>query len=297
MAGRLRIALITDIHYGDDDPTKRGSVALQLLDGALDEMDEWQPDLMVDLGDRLNERDEETDLTRLRALHERFQRLDVPRVHLQGNHDVAKLSVEASERALDTDLRHRSFDANGWHLVFWYADVSYESRVGNLTLTEDDLAWLRADLAATRLPTVLFSHVPLDDGSMIGNYYFEHKPFGRAGYKNAYLARAIVEQSDRVMLAVAGHVHWNVLNTIDGVHYVTIQSLSETFTTAPHPVRTWAELILGDVIELRVHGKDPISFSLPTRRRQRHWLAYGGKANPVPRDHVARSVLERKCGD
>ena len=79
-------------------------------------------------------------------------------------------------------LASHSMDVNGWHLVFWQADV-HMSLDHEPTLTDDDLAWLESDLAASDLPAVVFSHVPLDGASMRGNYYFQANPqFG--GYSN-----------------------------------------------------------------------------------------------------------------
>lgn len=99
-------------------------------------------------------------------------------------------------------------------------------------------------------------------------------------------------------MAVAGHVHWNALNTVDGVHYVTLQSLTETFTTHPHPAKSWAELELGDSIELRVHGGDPIQLRLPLRTLHEHWLAHGGPGKrPVTRKRLAERIIEGALPD
>ena len=213
-------------------------------------------------------------------------------MHLFGNHDIKNLTIQESEAILGTQLQHRSININGWHLIFWYADCSYTRKIGNLTLSASDLAWLEADLRQTTLPTVLFSHVPLSDGSMVGNYYFEMNPRSRAGYHNAHLARAIIEKSARVVMAVAGHVHWNSLNTIDGIHYLTIQSLTETFTTPPHPAAAWAQLELEQQANMRVLGRDPLALTLALKNPGDHWLMYGGKANPISRGEYAERVLE-----
>lgn len=127
---------------------------------------------------------------------------------------------------------------------------------------------------------------------MSGNYYFEHRPHGRAGYENAALARAIIEHSGNVALAVAGHVHWNSGHTIDGAHYLTIQSLTETFTTHPHPAAAWAEMDIGDDIEVRVHGRDPARMTLPVHRKGAHWLAHDGPRTPVSRREIGIRLLK-----
>lgn len=289
----MKLALIADIHYGNDEPTKRGSAALGLLENALSEIGLSAPDLLIDLGDRLNDEDPATDERRLHELADRFAGVEAPRAHLVGNHDLVHLNLDTSERVLGIRLQHHGMDLSGWRLVFWNADVTYEPGVGALRLPREDLIWLRDELARFRdRPVAIFSHVPLGDGSMAGNYYFERRPYGRAGYENADLARAVIEHSGNVVLAVAGHVHWNSLHTVDGVHYATIQSLTETFTTHPHPAAAWAELTVGDRIELAVHGRDPARFTLPIERTSEHWLASGGPRRPVSRREIAEQVLE-----
>ncbi|MDQ3398199.1 MAG: metallophosphoesterase [Deinococcota bacterium] len=290
----MRLAILTDVHYGLDDPTKRGSAGLRLLETVVNEVNRRQPDMMIDLGDRINDQGDESDRKHLQELQAQLERVTVPRMHLLGNHDVTHLSLETSEAILGSELRHRSLDVKGWHLVFWYADVSYERGLGNLSLSPVDLAWLEADLKMATLPSIVFSHVPLGDGAMVGNYYFEHRTESRAGYRNAHLARAIIERSDKVVMAVAGHVHWNALNTVDGVHYLTLQSLTETFTTPPHPAAAWAELELSDRIAWQVHGLEPLAFTLPLKKPGAHWLAYGGKANPVSQDRIAEQLLKEQ---
>jgi len=76
-----------------------------------------------------------------------------------------------SEDLMQTTFASHSWDLQGYQLVFWNSAVEVVD--GGFHLAPDDLAWLEPDLAATALPTLIFSHLPLDNGSMIGNFYFE----------------------------------------------------------------------------------------------------------------------------
>lgn len=274
MAKLLRLALIADIHYGADSQTKWGSAALTLLNAALAEIDAYQPDMLIDLGDRISDEDPKTDARLLREVAERFERVRAPRVHLLGNHDLEYLPLKTSEALLGTPLRHHVVEQDGWQLIFWHADPHY--RKGNLSIAEEDLNWLEATLSGLSQPSVIFTHVPFSGGSMVGNYYFADRPVGRAEHKNAAEARALVEASDHVSLVVAGHTHWNALHTSNGIHHLTIQSLSETFTTHPEAAGAWVGLELGEQIELEVYGRDPFHARLPLRRAGHHWLRAGG---------------------
>ncbi|HKV45534.1 MAG TPA: HAD-IIA family hydrolase [bacterium] len=269
----LRLTLIADIHHGHVTETKAGPSALTLLEQSVKAANDAHPDLSVDFGDRISDLDHDTDMCRLREVAARFRALREPCVHLLGNHDQVNLSIADSESVLGVRFQSRTMDLEGWHLVFWCPSSSPGPH-GLYVLKEDELAWLETDLGRTQGPSIVFTHVPFDSGSMIGNYYFEHSPPGNAGYVNADLARHVIRRSGGVVLVVAGHVHWNAINIIDGVPYVTIQSLTETFTTHPHPAAAWARLdVTADTLAVRVFGRDRFELSLPIKPLGHHWLS------------------------
>jgi Icc protein len=140
-----------------------------------------------------------------------------------------------------------------------------------LDLPESDIAWLRAALATATYPTVIFLHAPIDGQSMIGNYYFEGRP-DLSGYSNGATARSVIEASAKVVLVLAGHVHWNSGTTIDGVHYRTLACLTDTFQAGVDASRTWAVLDLdASSISLDVRGAEPMRWSAPPRPDHAHW--------------------------
>jgi HAD superfamily hydrolase (TIGR01450 family) len=272
MPDPLRLALIGDIHHGPFSEAKDGPAALRLLEGALDEINALQPALVVDLGDRITETDAAADTARFREVVEGFRRLRIPWVYLPGNHDLVHLSLAACEAMLGVRLRPHSIDLSGWHLVFWQVDCRQQP--GGRLASRADLEWLEADLRSTDLPSVVFTHVPFDDASMVGNYYFAHGVPGGPSYRNSAEIRAVLERTDRAVLVVAGHVHWNHLVTINGIRYVAVQGLTETFTTHPEPAGAWAVLDLSDEgMRLEVRGRDPALLALPFKRREHRWLA------------------------
>lgn len=234
MARTLRLAIVADIHHGRSLGTKKGHAALSLLTSVRDRIDPLGLDLIVDLGDRINNIDHKTDLGLMRDVADVFDTFGTPRAHLLGNHDNDALTRQDVERVMGVPFTSHSLNLSGYHLVFWNANTHLRAEHG-FSFAPGDLDWLREDIASTTLPTIVFSHVPLDNGSMIGNYYFENYFSNSAHYDQGHLARDIIERSGRVVLCVSGHTHWNARNTIDGVHYVTVQSLTESFTTWPEP--------------------------------------------------------------
>lgn len=267
----LRIALVADVHCGEDQGTKLGSHAPDLLPAALAEITRHRPDLVVDLGDRINQADAATDARNLRRVADLFEVLTAPRVHLVGNHDVDNLSVAEHERALGHGLRHHSRNEGGWHLTFWNPDCRYAKRLGNMRLSEDDLAWLEADLNAHDAPTVLFSHAPAHRAPMEGNPYFEHRPASRAWHANVQEVTQLLARHRQVVLCVNGHTHWNALSFLDGIAFATLPSLTESFTSPPEPSGAWGLLTLADTIAWSVRGRDPLGWTLPLRHPRRRW--------------------------
>lgn len=281
MPAALRIALVTDIHHGADTGTKVGSQALPLLRRFCDWAEDLGPDLVVEMGDRINDVDRDTDMALTREVAELFTGLSLPRVHLLGNHETAKMTPADAETALGQSLASHSRDLGGFHLVFWNADVRVQQGP-SFVITEADLAWLAADLAATERPTILFSHLPLDDSSMSGNFYFERVAYGLGHYRNGAAGRQVIERSGKVVLCLAGHVHWNRHTAVDGVHHIAIQSLTESFTCHPRAAGAHALLEVGDDIRLEVFGHDPFAVRLPIKPLGYHWMNLHRDYAPTP---------------
>ncbi len=269
MPDSLKLAVVTDIHHGEDKFTKRGGAALGLLDDFLAFAGDWGADMIVDLGDRISDVDAETDVGLLAEVAARFTGLNTPRGHVNGNHDLAFMDEARNAGALQAPASSWSTEIKGWRLIFWLADthipVPHPFR-----LRESDLEWLATELPKSDAPTVLFTHVPLGGGSMVGNYWFHNNP-EHAAYPNAAEARALIAAHGHVVLGVAGHVHWNALHRVHGVPHVAVQSLTESFATGGEPAGAWATFELGDAIRWRTHGRDPIEMVLPLRSPGASW--------------------------
>jgi len=271
MQNSLRIAVISDIHYGPDRYSKKGDEAFILLENFIGQVNTMEIGLVVDLGDRISNTDLVNDRQHLAEIAAAFKSLTRDCHHLIGNHDVVHLSVEEHEKILGMPLQHHSLDRQGWHLAFWNASCELHEGEG-FRLEPDDLDWLASDLAATDLPSVVFSHMPVDTGSMVGNYYFERRFAHGEQHRNASLARDLIENSEKVIAVVSGHVHWNQLHVMDGIPHFSLQSLSETFTTHPHAAGSWALLTLGDTVEFEVFGRDPVMYRVPVKTASHRWL-------------------------
>ncbi len=272
----MRIAVVTDIHAGEPAEAKYGPGALPLLRSALLRAEE-RAYAVVDLGDHVNNESAARDFDRLREVGAVLDGCGIPLHALAGNHDLKNLPREDVERALGRELGSRTVTVRGngdggMRLVLWAADVSFDDNEG-FRARESDVAWLDEELRSSPLPAVVFSHVPFGGAASTGNYYFGHRPRSWAEYVQAGDIRRVIEASERCVACVAGHVHRNTVQVVDGIAYLTIQSLTETSTTAPAPAGAWALLEKqGASLCLSVFGRDPLMLQVALKDPRSHWL-------------------------
>jgi predicted phosphodiesterase len=270
MSKALRLAFVADIHHGENSYTKVGAQALPLMAEFRRFVVEARPDAVIDLGDRISDRDHATDLRLEQEVAEAFAPIAAPRFHLCGNHDRDHLTVAENEAILGAPLGHRIVDLGDWRLVLWAADSKIR-RPGGFALQEADLLWLAAAVNAADRPLAIMSHVPVSGHAQIGNYYFERNP-ELSTYPGAERARAVLRQARVPVVCLSGHVHWNTLTTVDGIPHLTLQSLTESFTTMPEPTGAFALLELNAAISWTVYGKDPFSARVEAGETLRRWM-------------------------
>ncbi len=256
----LRLAIVTDVHNGPDTGNVRGPEAIALLEQFVREAAPLEPDLVIDLGDRITDQSPELDRQNFLAVRDALLRFSCPKVHLLGNHDA--IPREEQARELNADLGSHAVELNGWNLVFL---DSYDGTTGG-RIFHHTLEFLEANLTQTALPTVIFSHQPLHGQPMTGNQYFESDFAAFACPADNDKARAIIEGCALVRLCVSGHAHWNDVRHVSGVTYLTLQSLTESWATRGLAAGAWTWLELEDAIRVFVHGRAPLTleFALQT---------------------------------
>lgn len=275
--GSARFSIVTDIHHGPVSQTKKGDDALRLLDGYLAHVGATNPDFVLDLGDRISDVDPQTDRRLLAEVAQRFVGLGADRAHLLGNHDVHHLTRAENAAALGVSMDSRVVDLGFCRLVIWQPDVRIDRDIGFPDATPS-LPWLVEALEASEKPAIVLSHVPLSGHSQIGNYYFERNADLSTFAEHAAVRQA-AEAAGTVALWLSGHVHWNTVTTVGGIPHVTVQSLTESFTTPEVACGAFADLDLRDEeFTLTVHGQDPFHVRLPFRPSgRRRWVAPHGR--------------------
>src|SRR5450432_1846109 len=163
----MRFALISDEHFG---PTAYFQGKLRKLTAQAGELcrsfvqrmnHEVAPDLVVNLGDVIEDESRSKDLEHYGQFVDILAQLNSPVLHVAGNHDQVNLS--------DADLRelwqhdgqlHYSRDVAGVHFIV-LRTVEIQDRA--IHLPEEQIEWLRLDLALSELPSVVLMHHPASE--------------------------------------------------------------------------------------------------------------------------------------
>lgn len=262
----MKIAIITDIHHGPQSHTKEAGwdglpVLRQFIERAIAE----KVDLVLDLGDHISDTTHANDYRMASEVAEIFKTFPGKRVHVLGNHDVSNLSVADNEAIFDQSMASSVTDLGDVRLIAWQPDVKITMGIG-FNKASTHLDWLVEALNADERPAIIATHVPLSGHSQIGNYYFQRNA-QYSTYPDHDVVRAAVEATGKAALWLSGHVHWNTVTNVGNVQHVTIQSLSERFTTMPSTAAAYADLeVSGSQFTVDVHGNDPFHVRLPFRK-------------------------------
>jgi hypothetical protein len=139
-----------------------------------------------------------------------------------------------------------------------------EHRGERIELPAEQIQWLKRDLAATTLPCIVLMHHPASEMRLEGNRWFEKRPnLCRVVERRAL--RDVIEKSGKVLAVFNGHVHWNHLDVIAGIPYVTLQSLIENLDDDA-PGRAAAAYAVCDLDERRlvvnVYGAEQLRYQV-----------------------------------
>lgn len=269
----MKIAIITDIHHGPKSHTKEiGWDGLPAMEAFVEHANAIGADLVLDLGDHISDTDHATDVRAAREVADTLAQFKGPRYHVVGNHDVNNLSIADNEDIFGQSMASQVFDIGPARLILWQPDVHIGLPRG-FKPTGDALPWLIETLEADTKPAIIATHVPLSGHSQIGNFYFENN-YRYSTYPDHAEVRRAVEATGNAAMWLSGHVHWNTVTPVAGIQHVTIQSMSERFTTAPAAANAFAVLEIADgSAGLTVHGNDPFQARVAFRRSgDQPWL-------------------------
>jgi predicted phosphodiesterase len=222
---RVRVGLVTDLHYADKVPagSRHYRETLPKLEEAALQFEQDKTDFVVELGDLIDAADSvDVEQSYLKAINREFSAMCKDRHYVLGNHRVDTLKKEEFLSIVGQQKSYYSYDRGGFHFVVLdacfrsdgvpYGRKNFQWTDTNIPLAE--MEWLQADLKANHLPVIVFAHQRLD----VSN---DH------GVKNNVAVRRILESSGNVLAVFQGHSHQNDLTEIGGIHYCTLVAMVE----------------------------------------------------------------------
>ncbi len=269
MADAITLGIVTDLHFGPEARfggklRKLSHLGPSLAAGFVARMnDVVHPDLVVNLGDDVEDESREAALARYRQGPSLLRAARAPRVTVAG-HQALRPLPRGGRAGLwgRSGPLYYSFDVAGWHFVVLH---TLERKDVDVRIPDTQLAWLRADLADLAgggAPAVVFMHHSASEQSLEDSRWWPGRPHLALVQERAELRR-IFEESGRVRAVYNGHLHWNHLDVIGGIPYVTVQSLIENVDddapgrpAAAHAVVRLAPRRMGG----RVHGAEPARY-------------------------------------
>jgi 3',5'-cyclic AMP phosphodiesterase CpdA len=268
----MRFALISDVHLGppahhQGKLRKLTHLSEELVSGFVRHMrDDVNPDLVINLGDVIEDESAEQDRARITRFVSMLSEIDKPILHVAGNHDTINLSpAELSQIWGNAPAVTYSRDHDGVHFAILR---TVEHRGERVELPEEQLRWLAQDLASTPLPSIVLMHHPASEMRLEGNRWFEKRPHLCRVVERRAL-REVIEDSGKVLAVFNGHVHWNHLDLIAGIPYITLQSLVENLDDDA-PGRAAAAYAVCDLDDRRlvvtVHGAEELRYQLELPR-------------------------------
>ena len=215
-SGKIRLGLISDVHQ---DVMHDG---VERITAFVVAMQKEQAHGVVNLGDFC------VPHGRNDGFLTAFNQFAGPKLHVLGNHDTdGGFKREQVLEYWKSPARYFSRDEHGLHLVVLDGNDPDGKKGYPCSINDEQIAWLEKDLAATKAPTVIFVHQPIDA-------FDQHV---RSAKKvRAVLARANEAAGFKKVIAVfSGHAHLDYIKESDGIPHVQINSASYVWVSTKHP--------------------------------------------------------------
>lgn len=259
----MKFGIISDIHVGTENEhkgvfRKLSRHSLDLLENFIETMNrEVKPSFVVNLGDAISDRSHDVDVSNYKDVLRRLSRLNCPVYHVIGNHEQWGMPENELLSFVEREHLYYSFDSDDYHGVVLF---SRDPERTEITIDDEQAAWLEHDLKGTDKKTVVFVHHVLSDQDVTGNFWFDGNP-GRMLIRNRSKIRQLFEKSGKVVAIFNGHTHWNRMDVHNHIPYFTIQSLVENFNNDDVPGSCYAVIEVGrKSIDVNVFGQDKEHF-------------------------------------
>lgn len=235
----LNLAIVNDIHVGKSLVLK-GEVraSSHLIEEMLPDflhgiVQRHAPDALINMGDLIRSHERDVDLQTYQRVIAHFQKLQMPVIHLIGNHEVKKMPLNMVEGVWDQyGFKQKSYgskEINGFTLI-WLGVENHPNDHRSRSLPEEQLQWLKTRIKEVHQPTIIFTHCAIDDHDVRGNYFYEgwdQQNKSPLFLTNQAEVRKIIGSSHSVIAVLQAHLHYFHAKKIDGISYITCPAMGD----------------------------------------------------------------------
>ncbi|HLM83727.1 MAG TPA: metallophosphoesterase [Candidatus Bathyarchaeia archaeon] len=261
----MKFAIITDIHMGPDGffkgvRRKIGTNVVEFVNNFIETMNnEVKPSFVVVLGDLIEDENPDNDKEHMLFLVESFRKLSCPVYFVAGNHDLKNISEDELVGIFKQDKLYYSFDSGELHFIVVFSR-KIQIKGEGFTITDEQIEWLKEELAKTKKDCVIFMHASLAEQDLTGNPWFEGRPESCL-ILNRNEVRSIFENSGKVKAVFNSHLHWDKMHLHNSIPYFTLQSLVENEDDKGIPSQSYHVVnIDGKKVTVEVRGNYPKTF-------------------------------------
>ena len=222
----LKVITLADMHIGSNLSTNFRRQGFKTLSKFVEIINiKFEPDCVIELGDRVSSLDLEEDKSNSIKLRNILKNIHAPVFYLLGNHDIEEMSVKGNEEIYNCSFVNRIEYINGFRLLLLNAQDPAVEKIGG-SISEEQVKWIRGKLIAEKAPTLVFSHQAIDDQEIINNIKFSKIP-KLAFVRNKEALRDIFNSSRNVLAVINGHLHWSNIWIEFNVPYISVPSFIE----------------------------------------------------------------------
>ncbi len=222
---KLRIGLVTDLHYAERTPAlnRYYRETLAKFAEAANKFREEKTACVIELGDLIEVADSlDAEKGYLRRIVKEFKSIPGHRHYVLGNHCVTALTKPEFLEIVGQRKSYYSFNLAGYHFVILDAcfrsdGQPYGRKNFNWTdanIPPAEIEWLRSDLKRTPNKSIVFVHQRLDVEPPLG-------------VRSAAEVRKVLEESGKVLAVLQGHDHKGGHQQLGGIHYCTLAAMVE----------------------------------------------------------------------
>lgn len=240
----MKIAIVNDVHAGK--PLMYGDVIRSYSNIVLDTFEEFlknivsihRPDILVNLGDLIRSENKNLDISRYRSMMKCFKSIELPIVHLLGNHEIKTLNPAEVKEMWDEfgfDQNDYGYRTLAGYKIIWLGLSEDKNSAQKYFLPAEQINWLEEALVQSTQPVIIFLHTPVDDHNVCGNFFYEALDKRRKHLlfmNNQAEIRKLIQVRNNIIAVFQAHLHYFHIQILNEIPFITCPAMADNLCGA-----------------------------------------------------------------